>query len=91
MNDTTRAVEERYRNMILRLSPQERLKMACGMYESGKRLVLSRILKDEPHPDRPRLRAQFFLRMYGSDFTPSEADKILAAIPDMHSEREAVD
>jgi len=34
-------------------------------------------------PTRPQVRAQFFLRMHGSDFTPEELKKIMRELPNM--------
>jgi hypothetical protein len=84
MNDTSTAIEKRYREMLLSKNPLERLKMASRMYDSGRKLVISGILKTTPHLDAPRLRAQLFLRMYGSDFSTGDRERIIGKIPNMH-------
>jgi hypothetical protein len=50
------------------------------MYDSGRKLVISGILKRKPRLDSSRLRALLFLRMYGSDFTTTEREKIIKKI-----------
>ena len=83
MDDTQATIEQRYKEMLLSRSPLERLKMASRMYDSGRKLVISGILKGRPHLDTSRLRAQLFLRMYGNDFTAAERERIIKKIPNM--------
>jgi len=83
MDDTQATIEQRYKEMLLSRSPLERLKMASRMYDSGRKLVISGILKGRQHLDTPRLRAQLFLRMYGSDFTAADRERIIKKIPNM--------
>ena len=83
MDNTSAKIEQRYKEMILYRSPLERLKMASRMYDSGKKLVISGILKGVPHLDTSRVRAQLFLRMYGDDFTAAERERIIKKIPNM--------
>ncbi len=80
MNDTQAKIEQRYQEMLLSKSPLERLKMASRMYDSGRKLVISGILKERPHLDSSRLRVQLFLRIYGDDFTVTEREKIIKEI-----------
>jgi hypothetical protein len=83
MDDTQAKIEQRYKEMLLSSSPIERLKMVSRMYDSGRKLVMSGILKGKPHLDTSRLRAQFFLRMYGNDFTATDRERIMKKIPNM--------
>ena len=83
MDETPAKIEQRYKEMLLSKPPLERLKMASRMYDSGRKLVMSGILKDRPHLDASRLRAQLFLRMYGNDFTAKERERIIKKIPNM--------
>jgi hypothetical protein len=83
MNDTPAKIEQRYQEMLLSKTPQERLKMASRMYDSGRRLVIAGILKRRPRLDTLRLRAELFLRMYGSDFTTADKERIMKKIPNM--------
>ena len=83
MHDTPAKIEQRYKEMLLSKSPQERLKMASRMYDSGRKLVMSGILKDRQHINASQLRAHLFLRMYGNDFTDNEIERIIKKIPNM--------
>ena len=83
MDDPQAKIEQRYRQMLLSKSSVERLKMASRMFDSGRKLVISGILKGRPHLDTSRLRAQLFLRMYGNDFTATEREGIIKKIPNM--------
>ncbi|KPK90390.1 hypothetical protein AMJ80_08445 [bacterium SM23_31] len=83
MNDTPAKIEQRYKEMLLSKSPLARLKMASRMYDSGRKLVMSGILKESPHLDKSQLRAHLFLRMYGNDFTDNERERIIKKIPNM--------
>jgi hypothetical protein len=88
MTDTPMRMEKRYQEMILSRTPAERLKMASGMYDSGKKLVISGIQKEGRLLNASQLRAQLFLRMYGNDFSATEIEKIMSRIPDMELARE---
>ena len=81
MNDTPVKIEQRYKEMLMSKTPLERLKMASRMYDSGRKLVIAGILKKKPQLDLSRLREELFLRMYGSDFTVAERERIIKKIP----------
>lgn len=83
MDDTTARIEQRYQKMLLSRTLLERLKMVSRMYDSGRKLAISGILKGRPHLDTSRLRARLFLRMYGNDFTATDREKIMKKIPNM--------
>ena len=83
MDDTQATIEQHYKEMLLSRSPSERLKMASRMFDSGRKLVISGILKGRQHLDTSRLRAQLFLRMYGNDFTAADRERIIRKIPNM--------
>ena len=83
MNDTSAKIEQRYKEMLMYKTTLERLKMASRMYDSGRKLVIAGILKKKPHLDLSRLREELFLRMYGSDFTATDRERIMKKIPNM--------
>jgi hypothetical protein len=83
MGDTQVTTEDHYKEMLLSRSPSERLKMASRMFDSGRKLVISGIVKGRPHLDTSQLRAQLFLRMYGNDFAAAERERIIKKIPKM--------
>jgi len=83
MDDTSMEIKQRYKEMLLSKSPLERLRMASRMYDSGKKLAIAGILKERQHLDSSRLRGQLFIRIYGSDFSPADIERIIKKIPGM--------
>lgn len=77
MNDTSAAVDARFRQMMLARSPGERLAMACRMFATARTLVRSALLREHGPLDRLQLRRLTFERLYGRDFTDTEREKIL--------------
>jgi hypothetical protein len=83
MGDTHKEIEERYKEMLLARSPSEKLRMASGMYDSARRLVIAGVRIGNRQLSASQLRGQLFLRMYAHDFTVAEREKIVNRIPDM--------
>ena len=83
MDDTSSAAKQIYEAMIMSLSPGERLLMACRMYDTAKTLMIAGIRMQMPDANEAQVRAQFFLRMHGTDFTPEELKKIMRELPNM--------
>lgn len=82
MSDTPTQVQLRYKKMIMSLTPSERLRMASRMYDSGRKLVISGIQNGRQQLNASKLRKQFFLRMYGNDFSVADRKRIFKKIPD---------
>jgi hypothetical protein len=53
------------------------------MYDSGRKLVMSGIQKGKLQLNAMQLRGQLFMRMYGSDFTAADRERIIKRIPNM--------
>jgi hypothetical protein len=83
MSDASKHIEKRYKEMLLSLTPLERLKMASRMYDSGRKLVITGIQLGKLTLTASQLRGQIFLRMYGSDFAFEEKKRIIYQIPNM--------
>jgi hypothetical protein len=83
MSDASKHVEKRYKEMLLSLTPLERLKMASRIYDSGRKLVITGIQHGKHPLTASQLRGQVFLRMYGRDFTVEEKARIVRRIPNM--------
>lgn len=86
MRNESPHLEKLYHEMIMALTPGERLKMACRMYDTAKALVIAGIRMRMPDVNEAQLRAQVFLRMHGSDFTPEELTRIMRELPGMEFE-----
>lgn len=78
-SDTSPDMREHYRDMIMALSPEQRLIMATRMFDAARALVVAG-LEHEANPDGPSPRACMFLRLYGRDFDPQERDRIVAEL-----------
>lgn len=77
MNDTSPAVERRFRELLLQRSGEERLRMGCSMHQTTKALVLTSLRDHHPDLSPGHLRQELFLRFYGHETTPSARLKIL--------------
>ncbi len=73
MKETPEEVENHYREMLLALSPGERLAMACRMFATAKSLMIAGMSSTHGEP----LSSELFLRLYGRDFGASQREKIL--------------
>jgi hypothetical protein len=61
-------METRYREMLMRLSPEQRLLRTCSMFATAKRLAESSIRARSAGPmDDETLRRELFLRLYGRE------------------------
>ena len=80
MNDTSEAMERRYRDMLLKRSGEERLKMGYSMRAMARELVRASVLQADPAASPSTLRKILFLRFYGQDFDSATRKKILRAL-----------
>ena len=83
MTDTHKVIEQRYKEMLLTQTPSERLRMVSRMYDSARKLVISGIRHGNRQLTASELRGQLFLRMYASDYTAAERERIINMIPNM--------
>ncbi|NIM11032.1 MAG: hypothetical protein GTO45_03520 [Candidatus Aminicenantes bacterium] len=74
MKDTSKKMERIYNDMLMRKTPEERVKMCFSMLGTARRIVLSTIT------DKKNWRKEMFLRFYGDEFTPSQKEKILSTL-----------
>ena len=80
MRDTPAATERKFRDMLLRRSSEERLRMGCSMHSTARALVMASVLENNPSASRVAVRKALFLRFYGKDFSPLRRRKILRAL-----------
>jgi hypothetical protein len=80
MNDTPRAVEERYQAMLMQRTGEERLIMGCAMRDTARAFVEASLREQEPQATEAAIRKGLFLRFYGHEFDAPTCDKILAAL-----------
>ena len=77
MNDTSPDMERRHRALLLQRTGEERLKMACSMYDTATALVRASILAQHPQATPSEVRQTMFLRLYGQDLAPEFKQKVL--------------
>ncbi len=80
MKDTSDAVERRYRELLLKRSGEERLKMGCSMHASAQAMVRAAALAAEPTASPAALKKVLFLRFYGQDFDSAARKRILRSL-----------
>ncbi len=78
MNDTPPQVEKLCREMLMRRSGAERLRMGASMFETAKRLVRASLGDPDARDNSPEMRVKLFLRIYGPDFDASTRERVVA-------------
>lgn len=80
MKDTSPDMEQLQRELIMRLTPGERMLMAMDMYQTAKTIVEAGIRAR--HGDLPprEMRRRVFLQFYGNDLPPEQIEEILKQI-----------
>jgi len=77
MRDTTLKVERHLLSLYAGLTPGERLRMACSMFDTGVALVKAGILHEQPEITKTQLRGAIFRRLYGDCFSEEELQRIV--------------
>jgi len=80
VTDTSPKVARRFRELLLRRSGEERLKMGCSMHATARALVLASVLEKDPLASPAAQRRALFLRFYGHEFGTEARERILAAL-----------
>ena len=80
MKDTSDVLETKYRDMLLKRSGAERLKMGCSMHATAQALVRAAALEADPSASPSSLKKILFLRFYGQDFDTAMRKRILRAL-----------
>lgn len=78
MEDTSKEMKEIHREMLMRYSGIERLKMGSSMFTSARKLMLARLRTEIDDPIE--LQVQLFEQTYRSDFSDEQLAKISNAI-----------
>ena len=78
MKDTSPHIEQKFREMLMARSNEERMLMGISMFYTAQHIVISSIKNEHPNISEEELRVQIFLRFYGSDFSDGEKEKIIA-------------
>lgn len=76
MLDTHPEIAVRYRNMMMRKSGEQRLRMGSSMFDAAKRIVCESILAKYPDITDAEMKREIFLRFYGHEFSPTDREKL---------------
>ena len=80
MNDMRPEIAEKYRQMLLARSGEERLKMGSSMNATARALVRASVLARDPRASPAAIRREVFLRFYGHEFDAEARERILARL-----------
>lgn len=80
MNDTPPEIAQKYRQMLLARSAEERLKMGSSMNATARALVRASVLARDPQASPGAVRRELFLRFYGHEFDAEARERILARL-----------
>ncbi len=80
MNDTAVAVQRRFEQMLMRKSPEERLRMGCSMFTAARTIAEISIRANSPQILSSEMKRKLFLRFYGAEFSDSQIQSILCAL-----------
>ena len=80
MKDTRLEIEQKYRELLLARSGEERLRIGCSMHATAQALVRASVLARDPLASPPELRSALFLRFYGQEFGVADRERIMARL-----------
>ena len=80
MSDTPVTTERLQRDMLMRRSGEERLKMACSMLTAARALVHASVLARNPLASPTLIRRMLFVRFHEQDFDAPAREKIMTAL-----------
>lgn len=80
MSSAPEEVDARFRRMMQRLTPAERLAMACRMFSTGRALVVAGLLSRNRDLAGLRLRRALLKRLYGRDLGAEQLDRFEIAL-----------
>ena len=80
MNDTSIEIAGQFQRMLMQKKPEERLRMACSMFDAAKSIAKSSILEKFPAISPVEMKQKIFLRFYGEEFSEDQRRKILNAL-----------
>ena len=80
MSSALGEVDARFRGMMQKLTPAERLAMACRMFSTARALVVAGLLSRNRDLTGLRLRRALLQRLYGRDLGAEQLDRISIAL-----------
>jgi hypothetical protein len=80
VKDTPPVIERKFRQMLMKRSGEERLKMGCSMHATAQALAKASLLQQHPGARPAEIKRLLFLHFYGTDFEPGERKRIASAL-----------
>jgi hypothetical protein len=79
VRDTDPKIARQYRERLMALPGEERLRKGCSMFDSAVEIVRSSLVNGNPAITPRETRIGIFRRLYGSDYNEAEQAKIIAS------------
>ena len=80
MNDTSPDAARKYRELLLRRSGEDRLRMGCSMHATARALVVAGVIAQDPAASAAKVRREIFTRFYADDFDAATREHICGAL-----------
>ena len=80
MNDTSAKVQRRFEDLLMKKTPEERLKMGCSMFTTAREIAKSSIRAQFPHLSPAQMKQKIFLRFYADDFSDAQSQRIQSVL-----------
>ena len=84
MNDTTPEIDALFRSMLLQRSGEQRLRMACSMFDTAKALATASIREKQPDISEPTCGRRSSCDFTGTNSRPPNVNK---SLPPFHAQR----
>jgi len=78
VTDTPPPIEKLQREMLMRRSGAERMRMGAAMFEAARRVVRASLGDPDGRDQSAEMRVKLFLRVYGPDFDSATRERIIA-------------
>lgn len=78
--DTSPEIAEIYHQMLMKRSGDERIRMACEMFQAGRAMVCASLADQGIQDDSEEMKVQLLHRTYWRDFPPAELESIAQAV-----------
>ena len=85
MNDTDPKIELKIKELMMKKTPEDRLKMGCSMFSFSKAIVQSSILQETGSIQLSDLKEKLFLRFYAKEMDEKMKKKIAAYFSTLNS------
>lgn len=80
MKATANDTELDFARRFAAVTPAQRLRMTCEMFDAAKRLIAASVRTEEPDITDAELRVRIFDRLYADDFSEVTKVKLRAAL-----------